>query len=121
MYHKAMLMKDEASAKRVLTTKTPQQAKAVGRSVMNWDEEKWAEHRDDIIFTGLSLKTRQHPEIQTLLRQLPPDQEFAEVSPYDRIWGIGCTKEDRRSLDPTKWPGQNLLGKAWKRVRASLD
>lgn len=119
MYHKAKLMGDERSAERVLLAKTPQEAKSIGRKVENWDEVKWVKHKEEIVFRGLSLKIAQHQKIKASLEQFPRDQVFAEASPYDKIWGIGCTENDIRAQDPQKWPGENLLGKAWGRVRAT--
>ena len=43
-----------------------------------------------------------------------------EASPHDNIWGIGLADSDPRCLDPAKWQGLNLLGKALVRVRETI-
>jgi predicted NAD-dependent protein-ADP-ribosyltransferase YbiA (DUF1768 family) len=41
MYQKAMLMKDEASAKKILACGKPANAKKLGQSVAPWNEKLW--------------------------------------------------------------------------------
>lgn len=116
MYHKAMLMNDPPSARLVLAAKHPAQAKVIGRAIVNWDEALWARERESILFRGLMLKARQHKVVRDIL-DLSGDRIVAEASPYDAIWGTGCSKH---VTDPRKWRGTNILGKAWMKVRAEL-
>ena len=39
----------------------------------------------------------------------------------DRIWGIGLSINNPKSLDKNQWRGQNLLGKVLMRVRDTLN
>jgi len=48
------------------------------------------------------------------------DKIIVEASPYDNIWGIGLHWREDDCLDPAKWKGQNLLGKALMEVRKQL-
>ena len=48
------------------------------------------------------------------------NQVLAEASPYDKIWGIGLDAANPDSADPTKWKGDNLLGKILRRIREEL-
>ena len=116
MYHKAVLMGDKDTARRILKAKTPTEAKGLGRIVRGFSEEKWVERRETVVFNGLLLKIRQHPGVK---RQLLETGEslLAEASPYDRIWGIGMKGDHPRAQNPDMWQGANLLGKAWMRVR----
>jgi len=41
---------------------------------------------------------------------------IVEASPYDKIWGIGLSKDDPRALDRSQWQGTNWLGEAIMRV-----
>lgn len=117
MYHKAILMNDIDTANEILNAKTPSAAKSLGRKVKNWDQKLWNDNCETIMYNGLLLKTMQHPSIHKSLLETG-DKIIAEASPYDSIWGIGCTKE--RANGPDSWTGTNLLGKAWMKVRDSL-
>jgi ribA/ribD-fused uncharacterized protein len=117
MYHKAMLMGDAHTANRILQAKTPRQVKDLGRLVKNFSEERWVAEREGIMYRALWLKTTQHKEVRDMLLATAGNV-LAEASPYDRIWGIGLSKEE--AVHQTEWRGLNLLGKAWMKVREVL-
>jgi ribA/ribD-fused uncharacterized protein len=48
------------------------------------------------------------------------DAVLVEVSPVDKIWGIGLAADDQRADNPQSWRGLNLLGFVLMRVRAAL-
>lgn len=117
MYQKAIAMGDDASAQKIVASKTPYEAKRLGRLVRNFDEGIWDATREEIMFIGLKLKILQNPLLKAML--LATDGKIlAEASPYDSVWGIGCTKED--ALLSNKWHGKNLLGKLWMKTRETL-
>jgi hypothetical protein len=116
IYHKAILMGDEMSAARILGMRIPSEVKRVGRHIIPFDEKKWHEHREAIVIRGLRLKRDQHESIREKLIQTR-DAILAEASPYDAIWGIGIFNTHEHAFDPSRWPGQNLLGKCWMVVR----
>ncbi len=119
MYHKALTMGDADSASRILRAKHPKDAKAMGREVRNWDERKWVQKREEIMFRGLLLKAQQHDEeMRSLLGTA--GKVLAEASPHDAIWGIGCSRTDPRAASMDRWVGKNLLGNAWMKVREIL-
>ncbi|MFN4150814.1 MAG: NADAR domain-containing protein [Candidatus Sericytochromatia bacterium] len=35
---------------------------------------------------------------------------LVDVSPYDKIWGIGLDENNPKILEPNNWKGLNLLG-----------
>ena len=41
-------------------------------------------------------------------------------SPTSTFWGIGLSKEEKESLDPTKWKGANKLGDLLTKVRDEM-
>jgi len=43
-----------------------------------------------------------------------------EASPFDRKWGIGLDASKAAASDPSKWRGENLLGKILTEVREEL-
>ena len=54
MYHKALLMGDTLSANKILMTKYPSEAKAIGRQIKHWNKKKW-ENLKKIIFTEIKI------------------------------------------------------------------
>ena len=93
--------------------------KALGRKVSGFDQHIWDERKFDIVVAGNLLKFRQNMTCQRFLIRTA-DKILVEASPYDRIWGIGLSEEDARLMDPSEWPGQNLLGKALMLVRERI-
>src|SRR4051794_37718889 len=90
MYEKAMTMGDRATAKRIQRAKTPVEAKRLGRSIRPWNESKWNRVKEAIMCKALTLKVQQYPDIKKVLQDTG-DALLAEASPFDRIWGIGCS------------------------------
>jgi ribA/ribD-fused uncharacterized protein len=94
-------------------------AKALGREVAGFDNEKWERHLFDIVLDGNLEKFRQHRGLRKFLLGTG-DQVLVEASPVDRIWGIGLPREDKRATKPDYWRGLNLPGFALMEVREQL-
>ena len=69
--------------------------------------------------TGNRAKFSQNPEFYEYLKGTG-DKIIVEASPYDNRWGIGMAANHQDIEDPTKWRGENLLGKAIMKVRKEL-
>lgn len=119
MFSKAKMFGDEETAKQVMATHDPKTQKALGRKVKNYDDMAWSAKRLSIVAVGCREKFRQNPVLLKALLDTE-DRVLVEASPYDRVWGIGLSKDDPRSLDPGKWQGLNLLGEALMAVRKRL-
>jgi len=119
MHQKALLFGDYASATQIMKCESPRDQKALGRKVSGFDQHIWDERKFDIVVAGNLLKFRQNMTCQRFLIRTA-DKILVEASPYDRIWGIGLSEEDARLMDPSEWPGQNLLGKALMLVRERI-
>ncbi|EKE77832.1 NADAR family protein [Gallaecimonas xiamenensis] len=119
MYHKAMLFSDKKAAERALAALTPAEVKAVGRTVLGFNELTWREHRFAIVVKGNLAKFAAHPELKTFLLNTG-DKVLVEASPVDKIWGIGLAQDHPDAADPARWRGDNLLGFALMAVRAQL-
>jgi ribA/ribD-fused uncharacterized protein len=116
MAAKARLFKDQEACRRILDSKTPGEAKAEGRKVLNFKEEIWAEHRFEIVCRASEAKFGQHSPLKEYLVQTG-DLVLVEASPTDRIWGIGLASSDEDAQNPNKWRGLNLLGFALMHTR----
>ncbi|MBO0937330.1 NADAR family protein [Fibrella sp. HMF5335] len=119
MAEKARLFNDEETRAKILTSKTPGEAKKLGREVRNFVPETWQKTCFDLVVVGNYHKFSQHPAEQTYLLQTG-NRVLVEASPVDLIWGIGLTQDDPAALDPTRWQGTNLLGFALMVVRDRL-
>jgi len=109
MYKKAMLFNDFDVADMIMGQSHPRNQKFLGRQVRNFDQEVWMASCQDIMVPGLVSKFTQDTYSLNCMLDTG-DSIIVEASPYDKIWGIGMTKDDPRATDPTKWEGQNLLG-----------
>ena len=119
MYCKAMLFKDEDTARKILSNSDPKTVKALGRSVKGFDEKIWVSKREIYVEKGCLAKFSQNQDKMDFL--LMTEGTFlVEASPYDRIWGVGLAANDPKINDRESWRGLNLLGQVLERVRTRL-
>lgn len=119
MAEKARLFDDIGQREAIIRAENPEIAKKLGRQVRGFDEAQWQEHREDIVIRGNFLKFSQNAHLKTFLINTG-NRILVEVSPYDRIWGIGLGAENPGIEDPLRWRGLNLLGFALMEVRELL-
>ena len=121
-FFKAMLFNDMETANKIMMTDYPKVAKSLGRDVKNFDQNKWDLNKRAIYFDVIKAKftDERNKDIKQKLIDTG-DSILVECSPYDRIWGIGYTKESSEFIckEFDKW-GQNLLGKILMKVRARI-
>ena len=67
MAAKALLFGDAETADRILAAPHPRAAKELGRQVLGFDEQLWAERRFDLVVIGNLAKFGQHAELQDFL------------------------------------------------------
>jgi ribA/ribD-fused uncharacterized protein len=119
MAEKARLFRDDLMLEEILDAETPAKAKALGRTVLNFDPETWNAHRFEIVVRGNVAKFDQN----ILMRNALLKHQWnilVEASPRDRIWGIGMGAANPNASDPTAWRGLNLLGFALMEARDQL-
>jgi ribA/ribD-fused uncharacterized protein len=119
MASKALLFGDVDTAEQIRRATHPAQAKALGRLVHGFDEQRWAQDRFQIVVTGNLAKFGQHISLRQFLLSTG-ERILAEASPHDRIWGTGLAASDQNATCPAAWPGHNLLGFALMEVRHQL-
>lgn len=119
MAGKARLFNDAEILGKILQASTPNQVKALGRKVKNFDPNVWNEHKYEIVKQGNLLKFSQNNKYKDFLLSTG-DKILVEASPYDTIWGIGMLETDSRAENPLLWDGKNLLGFALMEVRDEL-
>lgn len=119
MAEKARLFRDATAVERILVSRTPAQAKAVGREVRGFDGAAWEKARMAAVVRGNVLKFGQNAALGEFLRDTG-ERVLVEASPRDRIWGIGMGASNPDAKDPSRWNGQNLLGFALMEARRVL-
>ena len=119
MAAKARLFGDDEVLANILKSSDPKTAKALGRTVKNFDDEIWIANARQLVIEGNLAKFAQNQEIKTFLLATGKTV-LVEASPNDRIWGIGLMAGDERAKNPMTWQGQNLLGFALMNVREQL-
>ena len=119
MAGKARLFEDNEMLEKIILSKSPAEAKKLGRQVKNYDETTWQAHRYEIVKEGNLLKFGQHPDLKEFLVNTQ-ERVLVEASPYDNIWGIGMIASNPESEHPSQWNGLNLLGFALMEVRDEL-
>lgn len=116
MHMKALAFGDSEVAALIMESNDPRAHKMLGREVRNFDPDMWTSICKELMVDGLVSKFLQDSTCLTALLN-SGDAILAEASPYDKIWGIGLVESDPRATDPSKWPGQNLLGVVLMDVR----
>lgn len=116
MYKKAMLFKDTDVAEMIMEQAHPRKQKFLGRQVRGFDQEVWMAKCQDIMVPALVSKfTQDTYSLNCMLDSV--GTTIVEASPYDKVWGIGMTKDDPRATNPTQWDGLNLLGVVLMKAR----
>ena len=118
MYKKALLFGDVKTACAILETDSPKEQKDLGRTVANFDQRVWDQHKYNIVLAANLMKFSQSSSLRSKLFDTIENgvELFVEASPYDRIWGIGLGEDHPDIADEDMWQGQNLLGKAITQV-----
>ena len=108
MHQKALLFEDYETAELIMHSSDPKAIKGLGRQVKNFNQKVWDKNKYMIVKSGLKVRFLQDIEAQKELLKYK-GKILVEASPYDRVWGIGYSKEN--ALDNINNWGENLLGK----------
>lgn len=119
MAEKARLFEDSKTLKKILSTNSPKEQKSLGREVKNFNVQKWESKAKEIVLNGNLAKFRQDKKLRQLLLDTG-DSILVEASPYDKIWGIGLTEDDKRAKSKSTWQGKNWLGYILTEVKQIL-
>jgi ribA/ribD-fused uncharacterized protein len=117
---KAKEFKDDEIYNKILKAKTPKAAKALGKKVKNFVTEVWDGKRDEVMEKAIRAKFVQHPELRKEL-QATGDKLIGEADPRDTYWGIGTSMDLEKAKSPSKWRGQNKLGKILMALRNTFN
>lgn len=119
MAEKARLCGDAAALAAILAESSPRALQKLGRSVRGFDQKAWDAHKFSIVLQGTRLKFSQHSDLAAHLLGTGV-QHLAEANPKDCVWGIGMGEAHADARTPSKWRGENLLGRALMLVREEM-
>lgn len=119
MYSKAVCFEDLATAGKILKTDDVAEIKALGRLVVNYNDNYWNGVRQIVVYEGLLAKFSQNADLLSKLKATNT-ATLAECAVNDHIWGIGLSMKDPNRFCINKWNGQNLLGYSLMLVRKHL-
>jgi ribA/ribD-fused uncharacterized protein len=119
MSEKALLFNDMDSYGAIMATANPRKQKSLGRGVRGFTNEKWVEARMDIVTQASYAKFSQNESLKQMIIETK-DRELVEASPHDKVWGVGLAEDNDSIVNPAKWRGLNLLGKALMKARERI-
>jgi ribA/ribD-fused uncharacterized protein len=97
---------------RILRAHNPRDQKELGRHTPNFNDEIWTKASIPIVIAGSIARAEADEELRRIYEgNKDATRRFVEGSPYDRIWGVGISWDDKRIDDPKNWRGENRLGK----------
>ncbi|MDR0434050.1 MAG: NADAR family protein [Gracilibacteraceae bacterium] len=119
MGQKALIFNDLETFEKILSANHPKQMKSLGREVKNFDSNEWDNVKYSIVLNGNFYKFTQNEEMLKILLSTG-DKILVEASPFDKIWGVGLSEDNKSINNPNYWKGQNVLGFALMEVRDEI-
>lgn len=116
MWAKANFFNDEEIEAEILQNKDPKKLKALGRKIRNFDDKAWAAVRLDIMTQVVTAKFEQNPDLMEKLLATGT-APIVEANAFDKFWACGLRATDAAINDPTRWKGENNLGKILMAIR----
>ena len=117
---KAKTFGDDASFGKILKAKSAQSAKSFGKKVVGFKDEVWTpEKKEEIMKQIVRAKFTQNIELRKKLLD-SGDKVLANADARDKFWGVGTSASTAIAKDPSKWKGENKLGKMLMELRTEL-
>jgi ribA/ribD-fused uncharacterized protein len=118
-FKKASLFNDDKTAEKILKTSDPIGVRRLGKQVKGFNQAKWDQEIESVLFIGNMSKYMQNKNDMRVLLETE-DKVLAYMNPADTIWGTGLDMMDSRIKEPFEWPGENILGFVLMEVRNEL-
>ena len=104
MYYKSLLFDDIETAKKILVERNPIQQKELGRKVSGFDEKKWSNIKESIIYNANYEKFNQNHRLKDILLSTGNEQLY-EASTFDKICEIELTEKYNTQIWLGVFPG----------------
>ena len=117
---KAKTFGDDANFGKILKAKSAQSAKSFGKKVVGFKDEVWTpEKKEEVMKQIVRAKFTQNLELRKKLLD-SGDKILANADARDKFWGVGTSASTAIAKDPSKWKGDNKLGKMLMELRTEL-
>jgi ribA/ribD-fused uncharacterized protein len=117
MAKKAKLFYDDKIYNKIMNLTDMKTIKELGKKVHYFEQERWDEYKEDIVYEANYLKFSQNRELKEYLLSTNKSM-IVEINPNDTVWACGCFERDAST--PELWRGKNLLGHIFMKLRESL-
>uniref|UniRef100_A0A914N7H6 NADAR domain-containing protein n=1 Tax=Meloidogyne incognita TaxID=6306 RepID=A0A914N7H6_MELIC len=119
-WQKARFFGDMEIASELLLTRNPTAIRRIGKRVRNYNQEEWSIVRNKVLYTGLWAKFTQNIQLFNQLRSTG-DGLLAQASASEFYWSNGVRPTSVTLKDPSKWEGENYLGKLLMELRSEIN
>ncbi len=116
---KAKLFKDEQTLKKIMSSKSPGEMKALGTKVHNFNQDIWVKSAMQIAIQCHNAKFAQNPCLSNFLLATG-NNTIIKASPRDNLWGIGLSRYDPMIMTKQFQWGKNIQGKSLMNVLNSI-
>ena len=114
MASNARLFGDDLALSAILATDDPREQKCLDRHIRHFDHDFWQQECEQSVLRGNLAKSSQNDEIRLALGHID-QRRLPEVSPHDKLWGIGLSACDPESAQTPRQSvrhfGHDLLQK----------
>jgi len=115
---KAREIKNDDMYTKIMGTATPKAVKALEKK-MTITAEEWDPKKDEIMAKAVRAKFTQYPELRSKLLETG-EKQIGNADARETYWGIGTSMDTDKARVPSKWRGQNKLGKILMDLRKTL-
>ena len=115
---KAKLFNDEESVKKIMNESDPYQQMQLGKSVRNFNKDKWNARAREVILTANMAKYAQNESAREALVKTGK-KKLGEATLHP-VFGIGLKLTSKNVNNTTAWTGKNLMGEILEEIREKL-
>jgi ribA/ribD-fused uncharacterized protein len=118
-YAKAIRRGQPDIANDILKSPSPKIAKSKAK-FLKYDEKWTKDQKMELMLQLLTAKAEQVPDFKSALIE-SGKQSIVYANKYEYDWETGLTAEETQRTKKAGWPGQNLMGTALEKLRASFN
>ena len=117
LYHKAIAVKDDVTATRMLGVNNISEQRRLGKSIPSFP--LWRGRHREKTETGNELKFSQNTSLAQTLKNTGT-KKISETNGFDIIYGTGVCLTDQNTLNDNAWAGENVMGQIFTSIRQGI-